>query len=107
MKKIIVVLLALAVFGCGKDNSSEVGIQVDANGCFVSASDFNERSEYASEGLLTVNYVWDCSDYVSLVDGRSYKDKRVSLTFTNTVCLQFQAELVTEGLCLHGPGPTN
>jgi hypothetical protein len=106
MKKILVVLLTLAVFGCGKDNSTDVGIQIDANGCFIAASDFNERSQYVSEGLTTVNYVWDCGDYVSLVDGRSYKDRRVSLTFTNTVCLQFQGELVTEGRCLHGPVPT-
>lgn len=105
MKKILVVLLTLAVFGCGKNNSTTVGIQVDANGCFISASDFDERSEFARQGLRTVNYVWDCADYVSLVSGRSFKNQRVSLTFTDTVCLQFQGELVGEGRCLDGPVP--
>ena len=105
MKKLLIVLVALAAFSCGKDNSSTVSVQVDGNGCFISASDFDERSEFAKKGLRTVNYVWDCADYTSLLDGREYDRKRVSLTFTETVCLQLQAEMVTEGLCFEGKVP--
>ena len=105
MKKYFVVLLALAFWSCGKDNSTTVNIQVDGNGCFISASDFDERSEFARQGLRTVNYVWECADYVSLVNGTEFLDKRVSLTFTGTTCLQFQGELVSEGHCLVGKVP--
>lgn len=105
MKKIILAVLALALFSCGTDNSTRVSVQIDGNGCFIAASDFDQRSEFASEGLRTVNYVWDCADYISVLNGREFDRKRVSLTFTDTVCLQLQAEMVTEGLCFEGKVP--
>lgn len=105
MKKLLLALATLAVFSCGNDNSSTVSIQVDGNGCFISASDFDERSEFSRQGLRTVNYVWDCADYTSILNGREFDKKRVSLTFTETGCLQLQAELVTEGICFEGKVP--
>jgi hypothetical protein len=105
MKKLLIVLVTLAAFSCGKDNSSTVSIQVGGNGCFISAADFDERSEFSRQGVRTVNYVWDCADYTSLLNVREFDRKRVSLTFTETVCLQLQAEMVTEGLCFEGKVP--
>ena len=105
MKKLVILLAALAVCACGKDNSSTVSIQIDGNGCFIAASDFDERSEFSRESRRTVNYVWDCADYTSPLSGIEYDRKRVSLTFTDTTCLQLQSEMVTEGICFEGKVP--
>lgn len=105
-KTMLVLLLAGLLSACGTDNSSTVRFGLDAGECLVAADDFDWVSESATRGgLRTRVYVWECADYVNPSTDVNVEEKKVSLIFTGTACLQLTAELIEEGLCQHGKTP--
>jgi hypothetical protein len=99
-------LLAVLLASCsGEDNSSTVRFSLDGNGCLIQAVDFDWTEESISGDFRTVNYRWDCGEYVSPFSGRSVVEKDVTLTFTGTACLQLTAEVIVPGSCKAGATP--
>jgi hypothetical protein len=107
MKKMLFVLLMAALLpACSTDNSSTVRYNVDANGCLVNASGYDWTAESAVDiGIQTVNFRWDCADYVSPISELSVDQSRVTLTFNGVGCLQLTAELIEVGWCTEGLAP--
>jgi hypothetical protein len=100
MKRILCVFLLFIVpAACGSDNSSTVELAFDGNGCLVQAGNFDWTEEWEVDGFRTVNYRWECAEYTSPITGESLSDRRVTLTFTGTACLELTSELVNEGFC--------
>lgn len=106
MKKIaLVFLLVVSAFACGKDNDTRVAYALDGNGCLINALDYDwTATSITSQGLQTVNYVWQCADYVNLL-GVPVTQKKVTLTFTGATCLQLTAEMIGAGYCTGGANP--
>lgn len=103
MKKVLpVIILAALLTACGSDNSSTVRFSVDGNGCLIRADNFDWTEESLSGSFRTVNFRWECGEYTSPFSGETVEDKRVTLTFTGTTCLQLTSELVNAGFCEQG-----
>ena len=100
MKKVFCALLLAALLGsCGVDNSSDVQVSLDGNGCLIQASNFDWVEESTTETERTVNYRWECADHTSLRTGEPVSAKRVTLTFIGASCLQLSAEVIGAGFC--------
>jgi hypothetical protein len=106
MKRIaLVILLVVSAFACGKDNNSEARYALDGNGCLINAFDYDwTATSISGQGLQTVNYVWQCADYVNLL-GVPLTQKQVTLTFEGAACLQLTSEMVLTGYCTGGANP--
>ena len=101
----LVLLLTLSAFACGKDNNTTARYALDASGCLVNAFDFDwTATSIGGDGVRTVNYRWDCASYVNTL-GIPVTEKRVTLTFSGTTCLQLSAEQVGAGYCTGGANP--
>jgi len=101
----LVLLLVLSAFACGKDNNTTAAFALDGNGCLINAIDYDwTATSITSQGLRTVNYVWECADYVNLL-GNPVTQKQVTLTFTGAACLQLTSEMVLTGYCTGGANP--
>jgi len=108
MKKVLCALfLVLALAACGTDNSSNVGFALDGNGCLIEARNFDWTEQSLSGTFRTVNYRWECGEYTSPFTGDSVIEKRVTLTFTGTSCLQLASEMISEGYCTQGKTVSN
>jgi hypothetical protein len=107
MKRTLCALfLAVLLASCsGEDNSSAVRLSLDGNGCLIQAVDFDWTAESISGDFRTVNYRWNCGEYVSPLSGRSVAEKDVTLIFTGTACLQLTAEVILPGSCKAGATP--
>lgn len=101
-----VLILAFLAASCGTDNQSRVRFELDEQGCLISASDYNEAAISATdEGFRTANFNWWCADYANIEEGISVSEKRVTLTFTGTDCLELTATVIGAGYCTGGANP--
>lgn len=98
--------LVILAASCGTDNRTTVKYELDQQGCLVSASNYNDAAISATdEGFRTANFNWWCADYANIEEGISVREKRVTLTFTGTTCLELSATVVGAGYCTGGANP--
>jgi len=99
---ISVLILALLLTGCGKnpsepDNHSTVVYTLDSSGCFQSAQQYDDYSEFTMDKYKAKTFTWYCADY------KTYHNAYVSIDFDNGnnggICLKLSNVYVSGGIC--------